>query len=115
MIDIAAIRADRFRVLRARADHDEHPIAFTRGYCSNCVWPIEDQNCWKCAETMRVREAVAQRNARKAKRLADRKPPRDLKPCGSEAAYKRHIRKGETCDICNDARKTRRQAERKAS
>lgn len=30
----------------------------------------------------------------------DIKPPRKLKPCGTNAAYQRHRRKGEKCPVC---------------
>ncbi len=33
---------------------------------------------------------------------------RDLKPCGTHAAYRRHLRRGETpCDACRQANKIR--------
>lgn len=32
------------------------------------------------------------------------KPPRELKPCGTPAAYRRHIKRGETpCEPCRKA------------
>ena len=35
--------------------------------------------------------------------------PRDLKPCGTQAAYKRHLRHGEEpCDACKEAEYSRK-------
>lgn len=41
--------------------------------------------------------------------------PRALKPCGTTAAYKRHTKRGESCDVCREAMRAERTAQRNAA
>ena len=46
----------------------------------------------------------------------ERKPPAPLKPCGTTAAYQRHVRHGEDpCGPCREARNAANRAYRRAA
>ena len=87
-------------------DHNNTPAALeAKRICHTC--PLEAA-CLKYALTMERRMNVQGRagiwgglDEVERYELACRKPDgRALQPCGTEAAYKRHLHAGETCPVC---------------
>ncbi|GAA3717944.1 WhiB family transcriptional regulator [Streptomyces tremellae] len=125
---LAACRSISPTTMFPSNERDGRAVAAAKAFCAVC--PVRDR-CLAAAlaeedghnrdrrsgirggltSTERVRLAAAQRRATR-----QRSDGREPAPCGTAAAYERHIRNGEPVDdACRTARAAQRQANRKRS
>ena len=101
---IAEIHAYTSGVLRARAEYADHPTsnATVRKTC-RCTDEVTCAGCRRKAQAD-VLVATSIEECAELFKIIDKPAPKmgrhELQPCGTNAARRRHWRRGETCSAC---------------